>query len=153
MKIGEEKIVKEIIGKWKEFCEFKRHIERAKRMVVQKRNELNAQNENNTTNSQKSPRNTKSRKDVLSRREKAMSDLNINKEYTEQKNIKQLKIKDKSLMKLYHLNEECLIVASTYFDSLNDFMNLELGCRRFRNNLDSLLFNPIPIDKSTRSLY
>ena len=43
----------------------------------------------------------------------------------------------------------CVMIASKYFNSIDDFINLELGCSRFLGNMTKFFFNPISITKQT----
>ncbi len=51
------------------------------------------------------------------------------------------------------LNNYCVYLASQYFDSENDFSNLEIGCPRFLGNTSKFFYNPIPLDQTTREWF
>ncbi|EDR24622.1 hypothetical protein, conserved [Entamoeba dispar SAW760] len=53
-------------------------------------------------------------------------------------------------MKLGH-NE--IMIVSKYFDSINDFINLEIGIKRFQGNIERFHFNPIPLNEHSRKLF
>ena len=42
----------------------------------------------------------------------------------------------------------CIMIASKYFESIDDFINLELGCSRFLGNMTKFYFNPISLTKN-----
>ena len=44
-------------------------------------------------------------------------------------------------------------IASCYFETIQDFINLELGCPSYRLNLDKFYYNPIPINENERKLF
>ena len=45
------------------------------------------------------------------------------------------------------------MIASRWFENIEDFINLELGCPKFRMNMEKFHYNPIPINRSTRHLF
>ncbi|EDR22585.1 hypothetical protein EDI_299960 [Entamoeba dispar SAW760] len=59
-------------------------------------------------------------------------------------------INNKSIMKLGY-NE--IMITSMYFNDINDFINLEIGVKRFQGNIERFHFNPIPLDKYSRKLF
>ena len=83
--------------------------------------------------------------------------LNPNKEFSETKlqEIKsQLTCKERTKYKLYELNDNyCLFLSSTYFESINDFKNLEFATRRALNNTEKFHYNPIPLTTEIRHLF
>ena len=42
-----------------------------------------------------------------------------------------------------------LMVASQYFESIDDFKNLEYATKKARGNMEKFHFNPIPLNKKT----
>ena len=46
-----------------------------------------------------------------------------------------------------------LMVASQYFESINDFKHLELTTKKAKNNMEKFHFNPIPLTKETRHYF
>ena len=46
-----------------------------------------------------------------------------------------------------------LMVASQYFESINDFKHLELATKKAKNNMEKFHFNPIPLTKETRKYF
>ncbi|ELP91464.1 hypothetical protein EIN_156210 [Entamoeba invadens IP1] len=41
------------------------------------------------------------------------------------------------------------MIVSKYFITINDFINLELVCKKFRGNMEKFHFNPIPLNSKT----
>ena len=48
----------------------------------------------------------------------------------------------------YTLNKQCMLEVSKYFKSFEDYYNLEIGCKKFRGNLEQLKFNPIELNET-----
>ncbi|GAB1221128.1 hypothetical protein ENUP19_0065G0001 [Entamoeba nuttalli] len=46
-----------------------------------------------------------------------------------------------------------IMIVSKYFDDINDFINLEIGIKRFRGNMERFHFNPIPLNQYSRRLF
>ena len=46
-----------------------------------------------------------------------------------------------------------IMITSMYFNDINDFINLELGVKRFRGNMERFHFNPIPLNEYSRKLF
>ncbi|EDR28008.1 hypothetical protein, conserved [Entamoeba dispar SAW760] len=46
-----------------------------------------------------------------------------------------------------------IMITSMYFDDIKDFINLEIGVKRFQGNIERFHFNPIPLDKYSRKLF
>ncbi|EDR29443.1 hypothetical protein EDI_014330 [Entamoeba dispar SAW760] len=46
-----------------------------------------------------------------------------------------------------------IMITSMYFNDINDFINLELGVKRFRGNIERFHFNPIPLNEYSRRLF
>ncbi|EDR27932.1 hypothetical protein, conserved [Entamoeba dispar SAW760] len=46
-----------------------------------------------------------------------------------------------------------IMITSMYFNDINDFINLEMGIKRFRGNIERFHFNPIPLDEYSRKLF
>ncbi len=51
------------------------------------------------------------------------------------------------------LNNYCVYLASQYFDTADDFTNLEIGCKRFLGNTSKFFYNPIPLNVTTREWF
>ncbi|EAL44167.1 leucine rich repeat protein bspa family [Entamoeba histolytica] len=45
------------------------------------------------------------------------------------------------------------MIVSKYFKDINDFINLEIGIKRFRGNMERFHFNPIPLNQYSRRLF
>ncbi|EDR29445.1 hypothetical protein, conserved [Entamoeba dispar SAW760] len=46
-----------------------------------------------------------------------------------------------------------IMIVSKYFNKINDFINLEIGIKRFQGNIERFHFNPIPLNKYSRKLF
>ncbi|EDR23897.1 hypothetical protein, conserved [Entamoeba dispar SAW760] len=53
-------------------------------------------------------------------------------------------------MKLGHYE---IMITSKYFNDINDFINLEIGIKRFQGNMERFHFNPIPLNQYSRKLF
>ncbi len=51
------------------------------------------------------------------------------------------------------LNNYCVYLASQYFETEDDFANVEIGCKRFRGNTSKYFYNPIALNKTTREWF
>ena len=40
-----------------------------------------------------------------------------------------------------------------HFQNIDDFINLEMGVKRFRGNLEKFFYNPIALNKTTRKFF
>ena len=49
----------------------------------------------------------------------------------------------------YKLDNYCIFIASRYFTSIDDFINLEKTSRRFRGNIEKFHYNPISVTDKT----
>ncbi|EDR26762.1 hypothetical protein, conserved, partial [Entamoeba dispar SAW760] len=46
-----------------------------------------------------------------------------------------------------------IMITSMYFNDINDFINLEIGVKRFQGNIERFHFNPIPLNEYSRKLF
>ncbi|EDR26018.1 hypothetical protein EDI_331560 [Entamoeba dispar SAW760] len=46
-----------------------------------------------------------------------------------------------------------IMITSMYFDDIKDFINLEIGIKRFQGNIERFHFNPIPLNEYSRKLF
>ncbi|GAB1222424.1 hypothetical protein ENUP19_0108G0018 [Entamoeba nuttalli] len=46
-----------------------------------------------------------------------------------------------------------IMIVSKYFEDINDFINLEMGVKRFEGNMERFHFNPIPLNQYSRKLF
>ncbi|GAT99641.1 hypothetical protein CL6EHI_186220 [Entamoeba histolytica] len=46
-----------------------------------------------------------------------------------------------------------IMIVSKYFEDINDFINLEMGVKRFQGNMEQFHFNPIPLNEYSRKLF
>ncbi|EDR24636.1 hypothetical protein EDI_141690 [Entamoeba dispar SAW760] len=45
------------------------------------------------------------------------------------------------------------MITSKYFNDIKDFINLEIGIKRFQGNMERFHFNPIPLNEHSRKLF
>ena len=84
--------------------------------------------------------------------------INPNDSFNKSSEIKeitsQLSTKEKTKYKLYKLNNNyCIFLASRWFESIDDFINLEKVSKRMRGNMEKFHYNPIPLTSSIRSFF
>ncbi|EDR21588.1 hypothetical protein EDI_084580 [Entamoeba dispar SAW760] len=46
-----------------------------------------------------------------------------------------------------------IMITSMYFNDIKDFINLEIGVKRFQGNIERFHFNPIPLNEYSRKLF
>ncbi|EDR21926.1 hypothetical protein, conserved [Entamoeba dispar SAW760] len=46
-----------------------------------------------------------------------------------------------------------IMITSMFFDDIKDFINLEIGVKRFQGNMERFHFNPIPLNEYSRKLF
>ena len=46
-----------------------------------------------------------------------------------------------------------IMITSMYFNDIKDFINLEIGIKRFQGNMERFHFNPIPLNEYSRKLF
>ncbi|EDR28446.1 hypothetical protein, conserved [Entamoeba dispar SAW760] len=46
-----------------------------------------------------------------------------------------------------------IMITSKYFNDIKDFINLEIGVKRFQGNMERFHFNPIPLNEYSRKLF
>ncbi|EDR24509.1 hypothetical protein, conserved [Entamoeba dispar SAW760] len=46
-----------------------------------------------------------------------------------------------------------IMITSMYFNDIKDFINLEMGVKRFQGNMERFHFNPIPLNEYSRKLF
>ena len=51
------------------------------------------------------------------------------------------------------LTNYCLFIASRWFESADDYSNVEKGCKRFYGNTSKFFYNPIPLTEQTREWF
>ena len=62
--------------------------------------------------------------------------------------------KEREELQLHHLdNNYALYLASMWFNDINDFKNIEIATKRAQNNMNKFMYNPIPLDETTRYLF
>ena len=61
--------------------------------------------------------------------------------------------KQMTMNKLCQLDNYCIFIASKYFESIDDHINLVHVCKRLRCNMEKFHFNPLPLTKKTRNYF
>ena len=51
------------------------------------------------------------------------------------------------------LDSNSIMIISKYFDTIDDFINLEIGIKKVKGNLNKFHYNPIEIDEETRNYF
>ena len=51
------------------------------------------------------------------------------------------------------LTNYCLFIASRWFETIEDYIYVEIGCKRFNGNLTKFFYNPIPLNEITREFF
>ena len=51
------------------------------------------------------------------------------------------------------LTNYALFIASRWFETIDDFINVEKGCKRFLGNTSRFFYNPISLNKKTREFF
>ena len=91
-----------------------------------------------------------------SEEEKQLFTMDINEYYSETK-MNELEntfsFQKRSQYQLFHLEKHCLQIASSYFESIDDFISLEMVSKRMTGNMESFNFNPIPLNKYTMKFF
>ena len=66
---------------------------------------------------------------------------------------RQLTMKERTTNGLCHLDNYCLFLASKYFPTVEDHINLVRVCKRMRLNMEKFHFNPFPLTNETREFF
>ena len=56
-----------------------------------------------------------------------------------------ISLKIKRLFNICTLVNYCAFITSRWFESIEDFINLEMGIKRFNGNMTKFFYNPIPL--------
>ena len=59
----------------------------------------------------------------------------------------------KRIFNIGTLDHYTIFIASRHFETIEDFMNLELCTKRFNGNMTKFHYNPIPLTNTTRKLF
>ena len=121
----QENILGDIIYHHEEYLLSKRQLETAK-MIVEKTDLITQQTQ--------------------------LKDINLNDDYNQQKIYEiglQFNTKQKVQLKLFKLNNYCIFLAAKYFESIEDYFNLETAVKRFRGTMDKFHYNPISLTSKT----
>ena len=62
-------------------------------------------------------------------------------------------LKIKRIFNIGTLDNYTMFIASRHFESIDDFINLEIGIKRFNGNMTKFHYNPIPLTNTTRKLF
>ena len=67
---------------------------------------------------------------------------------------RQMTCSERTKYKLYSFdNNYCLFLASMHFETIDDFINLELVTPRAKNNMSKFFYNPISLNEKTRPFF
>ena len=69
------------------------------------------------------------------------------------KEISILSLKERTKLKLYTLDNYCIFIASRFFESLQDHINLTKVSKRMKNNLEKFHYNPISLHNKSIHLF
>ena len=64
-----------------------------------------------------------------------------------------LPLKIKRLFNIATMDHYTMFIASRHFESIDDFINLELGVKRFNGNMTKFHYNPVPLTPITREWF
>ena len=62
-------------------------------------------------------------------------------------------LKIKRLFNIGTLDNYTIFIASRHFNTIEDYINLEMGIKRFNGNMTKFHYNPIPLTSITRELF
>ena len=62
-------------------------------------------------------------------------------------------LKIKRIFNIGTLDNYTMFIASRHFETIDDFINLELCTSRFNGNMTKFHYNPIPLTNTTRELF
>ena len=66
---------------------------------------------------------------------------------------KKFTFEQRKAMKLCSLDNYCIFIASRYFDSLDDHLNLVKVSKRMRGNMEKFHYNPISVNEESVQLF
>ena len=64
-----------------------------------------------------------------------------------------LPLKIKRLFNIATMDHYTMFIASRHFESIEDFINLEMGVKRFNGNMTKFHYNPVPLTPITREFF
>ena len=67
--------------------------------------------------------------------------------------MKKFTFEQRNAMNLCSFDNYCIFIASRYFDSLDDHINLIRVCKRMRGNMEKFHYNPISVDSKSVKLF
>ena len=62
-------------------------------------------------------------------------------------------LKIKRIFNIGTLDNYTMFIASRHFESIDDFINLEMGIKRFNGNMTKFHYNPISLTNTTRNFF
>ena len=62
-------------------------------------------------------------------------------------------LKIKRLFNIGTLDNYTMFITSRHFESIDDYINLEMGVKRFNGNMTNFHYNPIALTEITRQLF
>ena len=111
------------------------------------------------------------KKEAIEKRKKLIKQVN---EHATEMNIKEIEMNESQMLTSQDFNEElmnkytfkqriemnlskldnyCIFIASRYFDSLDDHINLVKVSKRMRGNMEKFHYNPVSVNKKTVSFF
>ena len=82
-------------------------------------------------------------------RNKILNEENMNVPMIQEEINKHLSLEERKNMKLSQLDNYCVFIASRYFDSVDDHINLTFVSRRMRGNMEKFHYNPTSVNNET----
>ena len=134
-----ESVVYEICEHHDEYLQNKRQLEMAKTLV----NSTHYLN-NNSIN------------EINQQKQNKLNEINFNENYTQDVLYEiglQFNTKQKEELKLYKLDNYTIFLAAKYFETIEDFINLEMAVKRFRGTLEKFHYNPISLKSKTLKFF
>ena len=64
-----------------------------------------------------------------------------------------LSLRIKRIFNISTMDHYTMFIASRHFETIEDFINLELGVKRFNGNMTKFHYNPIPLTPTTREFF
>ena len=67
--------------------------------------------------------------------------------------LNSLSLKIKRIFNISTLDNYAIFIASRWFDTIDDYINLELSTSKFTGNMTKFFYNPIPLTMKTREFF
>ena len=86
-------------------------------------------------------------------RNKIMNEELVNAEMIQEEINKHLTLEERNKMKICQLDNYCIFIASRYFETVEDHVNLTFVSKRMRGNMEKFHYNPTSVDYKTVKLF